>query len=165
MRKPKPMQVRKQEPSEGFNGAVIVEASVRLSATRHENRSLRCRPGTFEWRYGRKTAESALYHAGIKFADMWEQSGTSAAASPNLASAGGGQWKGIQDSRLEAMDRIKALRQSEHITKFGMSRLVDYCVMGTPASEIADKWGDDPRAMANVLHEDLKAVARYLGYL
>lgn len=157
-------RARKHQPYvEGFEGAIIVEASVRLSSVRHETRSLRCRPGTFEWRYGRKSADSALYHAGIKFADLWERAGTAAAGSPDLGSAGGGQWKGIQDARLIAMQAIAEARRE--IGRAGTSRLVDYCVMGTSASEMAAKYNSEDRAMAHVLHEDLKACATAFGYL
>ena len=147
----------------GFDGAVEIDASVRMSATRSEYRSIRCRPGTFEWRYGRRDANTALYHAGIAFAELWEFAGTAAASSPDLAAIGGGMWRGIQNGRLEAMEKIDAARLD--IGKWGTSRLVDYCVMGTSASDIARKYGSDERAMANVLAEDLRACAVHFRFL
>jgi hypothetical protein len=154
---------RKVEPmGPGYEGAVIIDASVRLSATRWESRALRCRPGTFEWRYGRKNADTALYHAGIKLADLWERAGTAAAASPDLRRSGSSQWKNLPDVRAEAMDEIDAAR--EHIGKAGMSLLVDYCVMGTPASDIAGKYDMGERAMSHVLEHHLACAAVHFRF-
>ena len=143
----------------GFDGAAFEIANVRLTATRSEERILRCRPGTFEWRYGRKTADSSLYHAGIKFADLWERAGTASASSPDMAFTGGGQWKGIPDGRVMAMSEIDAARKD--IGKWGTARLVDYCVMGSTVADIAVKYRMDERGMAFVLFEDLQAAARH----
>lgn len=148
----------------GYEGAVEIDASVRVTATRYENRLLRCQPGTFEWRYGRKGAEAALYHAGIHLADLWERAGTASASSVDYeASGGGGQWKGLPDGRLVAMDQIRQVRLD--VGKWGMARLVDYVVMGTPSSKMAEKYGKDERAMSHVLHEDLRAVAFHFELL
>lgn len=147
----------------GYEGAVEIETSVRISATRSETRSLRCRPGTFEWRYGRANADAALYHAGIRFAELWEFAGTSSASSPDLGAAGGGMWRGIQTARLEAMEKIKAARLD--IGKWGTARLVDYCVMGSPASDMATKYGHDERNMSIILNEDLRACALHFEHL
>jgi len=148
----------------GYDGAVEIDASVRMTATRWESRVLRCQPGTFEWRYGRKGAEAALYHAGIRFADLWERAGTASASSINYDSAGGGgQWKGLPDGRLVAMDLINQMRLD--VGRWGMARLVDYCVMGTPSSVMADKYGKDERAMSHVLYEDLRAAALHFELL
>ncbi len=148
----------------GYEGAVEIDASVRMTATRWENRVLRCQPGSFEWRYGRKGAEAALYHAGIRLADLWERAGTASASSIDYDSAGGGgQWKGLPDGRLAAMDEIRQVRLD--VGRWGMARLVDYCVMGTPSSKMAEKYGKDERAMAHVLHEDLRAAAFHFELL
>jgi hypothetical protein len=147
----------------GYDGAVEIETSVRITATRSEVRSLRCRPGSFEWRYGRANADAALYHAGVRFAELWEFAGTSSASSPDLGAVGGGMWRGIQTGRLEAMDKIKAARSD--IGKWSMARLVDYCVMGSTASEMARKYNSEDRAMAYVLNEDLRACALHFEHL
>lgn len=149
----------KQTAHPGFDGAVLIDATVKMTAARNEVRIIRCRPGTFEWRYGRKTADATLYHAGVKFADLWERAGTASASSPDMGSASGGQWKGIPDSRVVAMSEIDAARKD--IGKWGTARLVDYCVMGSPSSEIGAKYGMDERAIAFVLFEDLQAAARH----
>jgi hypothetical protein len=142
---------------------VEIETSVRITAIRSEARSLRCRPGTFEWRYGRANADAALYHAGVRFAELWEFAGTASASSPDLGAVSGGMWRGIQTGRLEAMDKIKAARSD--IGRWSMARLVDYCVMGSSASEMARKYNTDDRAMAIVLNEDLRACALHFEHL
>jgi hypothetical protein len=157
----KRIKTKSYEP--GYDGAITIVANVRVTSTRSDQRSLRCRPGTFEWRYGRATADSSLYHAGIKFADLWERAGTASASSPDFAASGGGQWKGIPDGRVIAMSEIDAARRD--IGKWGTARLVDYCVMGSPSSDIARKYNTDERAMAAVLFEDLRACAVHFGYL
>lgn len=145
----------------GYDGAVIINASVKITATRWADRPLRCRPGTFEWRYGR--GNSALYHAGIHFATLWEKAGVAAASSPDLGREGTGQWNGIPITRLEAMQKIDAARKD--IGKWGTARLVDYCVMGTPASDMARKYNTDERGMAFILESDLRACAVHFGYV
>jgi hypothetical protein len=159
-----PPRPKRMQPMEvGYEGTVLIDASVRLTATRYEDRILRCQPGTFEWRYGRKGANTSLYHAGIKFADLWERAGTASASSPDLAFTGGGQWKGIPDSRVLAMSEIDAARKD--IGKWGTARLVDYCVMGSTAARIALKYGMVERNMAPILDEDLRACALHFNYL
>ncbi len=147
----------------GFDGATEMSTETRISGERSKFNVLRCRPGTFEWRYGRKTADAALYHAGIKFAELWEFAGTASASSPDLEAIGGGMWRGIQTGRLEAMDKIDASRKD--IGKWGTARLVDYCVMGSSASEMATKYGYDERHMAIILNEDLRACALHFEHL
>ncbi len=158
------MKPRKAQPMmPGFDGAIEIDTETRISGERSKFNLLRCRPGSFEWRYGRKTADAAMYHAGIKFAELWEFAGTSAASSPDLGSIGGGMWRGIQTGRLEAMDKIKAARFD--IGKWGTARLVDYCVMGSTASEMAKKYSADDRQMAIILNEDLRACAVHFRQL
>lgn len=148
----------------GYDGAVEIETSVRITATRSESRSLRCRPGSFEWRYGRANADAALYHAGIKFADLWERAGTASASSPDFSSSSsGGQWKGIPDGRVLAMSEINDARKD--MGRWSTARLVDYCVMGSTASEMAQKYNTDDRSMAIVLNEDLRACAMHFRQL
>lgn len=150
-KKPQPM-----EP--GFDGAVLIDASVKLTATRYEDRILRCQPGTFEWRYGRKNADTALYHAGIAFADKWERANVHGVSSVNMERGMGGSGNGgITDARAIALDDIKAIRME--IGARNASMLVDYCVMGTPAAKMADKYGKSDREMAFALHEALTACA------
>lgn len=156
-------EMAKAREADGYkDGAVLSDTKVRLTATRHETRSIRCRPGTFEWRYGR-SGDSALYHAGIRFAELWEIAGAASASSPDMESAGGGQWKGLPNGRAMAMDKIRLLRAD--IGKWSTARLVDYCVMGSTASEMARKYETDERAMAHVLYMDLRACAEHCRFL
>jgi hypothetical protein len=65
---------------------------------------------------------AALYHAGVRFAELWEFAGTSSASSPDLGAVGGGMWRGIQTGRLEAMDKIKAARSDIGKWSHGQAR-------------------------------------------
>lgn len=154
-KKAKPMQP-------GYDGAQEYDAPVRLSLTRVESRTIRCRPGTFEWRYGRKTSDGTLYHAGCHFAVLWERAGTAAAASPNMEAEGHGAWKGLPDGRVAALDALRPI-----VGALGIQpklRLIAYCVEGASISDIANLAGVPIRDMAAVLHQDLKALASHLHY-
>lgn len=150
----------------GYEGAVEINTDVRVTATRSETRVLRCRPGTFEWRYARSSKEkglSALYHAGVHYAGLWEKAGTASASSPDLLSEGGAGWKGLPDGRVMALDDLKkAFLELGHLPT---ARLTAYCVHGQPVSEIAVRFGVPSRDMAAVLHLDLHACAMHFNYL
>lgn len=150
-------------PEPGFDGAQEYAAPVRLSLTRVESRTIRCRPGTFEWRYGRKTADGTLYHAGCHYAVLYERAGTAAASSPDLGSSGGGAWKGLPEGRVAALDALKPI--NEKLGEMPRLRLVAYCVQGLSVSELA-KWAGVPdRDMAAVIHQDVTALAKHLNFL
>jgi hypothetical protein len=57
------------------------------------------------------------------------------------------------------MSEINAARKD--IGKWSTARLVDYCVMGSTASEMAQKYNTDDRGMGFVLNEDLRACAMH----
>lgn len=154
--KKKPMQP-------GYAGAQEFSAPVRLSLTRVESRTIRCRPGTFEWRYGRKTADGALYHAGCHYAVLYERAGTAAASSPGMETNGRGAWKGLPDGRVAAIDALKPINDT--LGSDQRLRLVAYCVEGLSVSEIALWAGDPVRDTAAVIHSDIKALAKALNYL
>lgn len=148
----------------GYDGAEYFTTRVKVSLTRTEPRLIRARPGTFEWRYNRDDDNlTPLYHAGVKFSGLWEKAGIASDSSPDLNGSGGGQWKGLPDARVMAMDEINSARKE--IGRAGTSRLVDYCVMGTTTTEMADKYGVDDRAMGHVLMMDLRACAMHFRYL
>lgn len=156
---------RKAKPMlPGYDGAQEYSAPVRLSLTRVEQRTIRCRPGTFEWRYGRKTADGTLYHAGCHFAVLYERAGTAAASSPDLeGQGGGGAWKGLPDGRVAALDALNPINE-----KLGIEprlRLIAYCVEGATVSELAILAGIPNRDMAAVIHQDITALAKHLHYL
>ncbi len=158
------MKARKAQPMmPGYDGAIEIDTETRISGERSKFNLLRCRPGSFEWRYGRKTADAALYHAGIKFAELWEFAGTASASSPDLGAIGGGMWRGIQNGRLEAMDKIDAARDS--IGAVGTALLVDYLVMGSTASEMGPKYSIDGRSMAIILDHHLHSCANHFRHL
>lgn len=147
----------------GYDGAQEFNAPVRLSLTRVEQRKIRCRPGTFEWRYGRKTADGTLYHAGVQFALLWERAGTAAASSPDMEQQGHGGWKGLPDGRVAALDALRPVH--DRLGDMQRLRLVAYCVEGLTVAEIAKWEGESDRDMAAIIHSDIKALAKALHYL
>jgi hypothetical protein len=112
-------------------------------------------------RYGRRA--DALYHAGAHFAVLWERAGTAAAKSPDLSASGGSQWKGLSDGRAVALDDVGAAVRE--LGKLCSVRLVDYCVHGLTAKQIAAKFQVGERNMAPVLHQDLRACAMHFRFL
>jgi hypothetical protein len=66
----------------GHEGAVTSKVRVRdLQGQRARTltQTIRCRPGTFEWRYGRNK-QDALFHAGNHLAILWERAGMTIAS-------------------------------------------------------------------------------------
>ncbi len=149
----------------GYDGAVLTETNVRRSGESATRRRILCRPGTFEFRYGREVKHAAMYHAGIRFAELWEIAGTADAKSPDASREVFGQFMGgvLRDQKLDAMQKIDEARQS--IGKWATARLVDYCVMGNTSEEMAQKWDVDRREMAHLLDDHLRAVAVHFRYL
>jgi len=156
---------RKTRPPErgpGYDGAVMVESRVQITASRYEVRPIRCRPGSFEWSYGARKGNESLYHAGVHFSGLWERANVTV-QSPNLASAGATAWRGLPDNRADALSEIGDLGRD--IGTYSMSRLVDYCILGTTVDEIGHKHDIDARSMAAVLKADLLSVARHFRFL
>lgn len=144
-------------------GAKVTIVKVRISEHRYDNRAIRARPGTFEWRYGRNKQDT-LFHAGSHFAQLWERAGATVASSADfLRGTRSGHMTGIADGRVAAYD---ALRGSvESIGQFSFERLMLYCVHGLTAAEIAQKEGRSDREIATVLHNDLRECARHFKFL
>ncbi|MEJ5081068.1 hypothetical protein [Ochrobactrum sp. MYb379] len=165
----KPKRKAKKLPPAGYEGSKIVKTSVRVTATRSETRSIRAKPGTFEWRYARakpagKDTNAALYLAGSEYARTWERAGVADMGSPNkMGGIGGGARIGLADRRCEAMDKLEQVRECLGI--FGTARLTAYCVEGQTTKEIANKFGADEREMGHVLHSDLRSLAKHLKLL
>jgi hypothetical protein len=147
----------------GFDGTKIMTSTVRLSSARTEKRSVRARPGTFEWRYGRKSADAALYHAGCHFADLWERAGTAAAKSRDLTQVGTPGWRGLPEGRAAALDAVGTA--TRELGRFATWRLMAYCVEGQTTAEIARRQDAPERDMAAVLHQDLKACAEWCKFV
>lgn len=158
------MSRRKLQPLiAGMDGAITQDVPVRITQTRVETRGFRSKPGTFEWRYGRKSADGTLYHAGCHYATLWERAGTAAASSPDLEAIGGGAWKGLPDGRASAMSTLR--EAFKELGKLPTSRLTAYCVDGRTTAEIARQNGTTERNMAPVLDQDLRACALHFHFL
>ncbi|MHA6645850.1 hypothetical protein [Mesorhizobium sp. A623] len=151
-----------QQEDGGKEGTKLTKVKVKISAERSERQTIRCRPGTFDWRYGRDK-QDALFHAGNHFARLWEQAGSAAACSPSMEGAGGVAWRGMPDGRVAAIDVLNAA--SFELGRMPLSRLIDYCVNGLTSAEIAKKHGQKERDMTPVLHQDLRACAMHFFYL
>lgn len=149
--------------SPGYDGHVVVDTHVRITETRFDKRPTRCKAGSFEWSYGTRKSGTKLmlYHAGVHFAGLWEKAHISA-RSPSLIPTASTQWRGLPDSRAEAMTEIKRARLD--LGRDTMSRLVDYCVLGSTVSEMAAKYDIDVRSMSAVLMADLQSAARHFRY-
>ncbi|GLU25534.1 hypothetical protein Brsp01_07670 [Brucella sp. NBRC 12950] len=160
----KKLEASRKLPSAGCEGARVATIDIRVTGKRKDKRTIRARPGTFEWVFGRRTADIALYHAGSHFARLWEVAGTADARSPNYEGAsGGGSIKGISDRRCEALSELNAAvrKLGEPLTQ----RLTHYCVYGKSAAEIASMLGVGDRELALVLKQDLRDCAVYFRFL
>ncbi len=154
----------------GFDGAKPFKIRTKISSVRSETRTMRAIPGSFEWKYGRASANLALYHAGSHYAVLWERAGTADAKSPNFESTGGGGgWKGMPDGRCAALDDISlAVRE---LGKLVTVRLTDYCVRGMTVAQIAKKHSMPPkhviseREMGHILGMDLRACALHFNFI
>lgn len=157
-------QAAKKQPLAGCEGARVATIDIRVTGKRKDKRTIRARPGTFEWVFGRRTADIALYHAGSHFARLWEAAGTADARSPDYEGvSGGGSFKGISDKRCEALSEL-----NEAVRKLGeplTQRLMHYCVYGKTAAEIAKMLGVADRELALVLKQDLRDCAIHFRFL
>ncbi|KQZ19340.1 hypothetical protein ASD50_07600 [Mesorhizobium sp. Root552] len=147
----------------GKGGSVVSKVKVKISSDRTAQQTIRCRPGTFEWRYGRNK-QSVFFHAGNHFAVLWERAGIAVASSADfLRGTASGYPTGIGDGRVAAID---ALRGSvEKLGQFSFDRLMMYCVQGKTAAEIARLEMMTDREIATVLASDLRQCAIHFKYL
>ena len=115
----------------GKEGARLTKVKVKISSDRTAHRTVRCRTGTFEWRYGRK--QTALFHAGNQFAVLWERAGIAVASSADfLRGTTSGYPTGVSDGRVAAIDALRGA--VEKLGHFTFERLMMYCVEGMTAS-------------------------------
>lgn len=154
-------------PPRQMEGAV--ERQVRIkdlqggSRSRTLTQTIRARPGTFSWRFGRDT-QTALHHAGSHFAQLWEKAGIAVASSADfLRGVKSGYPQGISEARLVAMQKVAGIVTD--LGRYSTERLIDYCVIGLTTAEIARKHGQKEREIAAVLHQDLRSLAFHLRYL
>lgn len=147
----------------GKDGTRLTKVKVKISADRLERHLYRCRPGTFEWRYGRNR-QDALFHAGSHLAILWERAGMTVASSADfLRGTKSGFAQGLQAGRVSAIDRLQGFR--DELGAVASAQLLDYCVSGQTAAEIAHKNGMKEREMATVLHHHLRVCARYFDFM
>ncbi len=147
----------------GPDGTVYQSRRLKTGTQAIATARVRCRPGTFEWRYGRNS--SALYHAGSTFARLWERAGIAFSGHSSSGEGGsGGGWKGEPDARLMAIDRVTKI--SADLGGPIMRRLVAYCVEGRTPREIAATYRDqaNERQMGFVLEQDLTDLARAMNF-
>ncbi|BAB48046.1 hypothetical protein [Mesorhizobium japonicum] len=147
----------------GKEGIRVTAVKVRISAQRSETQAIRSRPGTFEWRYGRKR-QDALFHAGSHLAVLWERAGIAVASSADfLRGIGSGYASGISDGRVAAIDKLDGF--VKEMGRVPAERMIDYCVSGLTTAEIAMKHGAKEREMAPVLHFDLRNCAVHFKFI
>lgn len=163
----KAMQSRQREEKKaaanGHEGARLSRVKVKLSSSRTILQTVRSRPGTFEWRYGRNN-QDALFHAGNHLAILWERAGMTIASSANfLRGTSSGYATGLADSRAQAIDLLDGFRDG--MGQKPAERLIDYCVLGMTTAEIARKDGAKERDMAPVLHQHLRDCARHFKFM
>jgi hypothetical protein len=146
----------------GKEGAKLSKVKVKISLDRTARRTIRCRTGTFEWRYGRK--QSALFHAGNEFATLWERAGIAVASSADfLRGTGSGYPTSISDGRVAAIDALRGC--VEKLGHFTFERLMMYCVEGMTATEIARSERCSGREIGMVLNNDLRQCAIHFRFL
>jgi hypothetical protein len=153
---------RLQRDDGGKEGTKLAKVKVKISSDRTAHRTVRCRTGTFEWRYGRK--QTALFHAGNQFAILWERAGIAVASSADfLRGTASGYATGISDGRVEAIDALRGT--VEKLGHFAFERLMMYCVEGMTATEIARVERCSGREIGTVLNNDLRQCAIHFKLL
>ena len=147
----------------GGDGTRVEKVSIKVSDNRKRQQSMRCRPGTFEWRYGRDK-QDGLFHAGSHLAILWERSGMTIASSADfLRGTSSGYATGLSEGRVNAIDKLKGFREALGVAN--SANLIAYCVEGRTASDIAHGNGVEDREMATVLHHSLKQCAKHFGFM
>ncbi len=160
----KPKKVKGGEKP-GPDGTVYQARRITTGTQAIATHKVRCRPGTFEWRYGR--FGNPQYHAGADFAHLWERAGVASASGIKFeASGGGGGFGGLPDARTLAMDRIRGITQE--IGGPMARRLVSYCVEGRTPKEIAASYRPQlqvsDRQISDTLDLDLHELAKAMNY-
>lgn len=146
----------------GKDNSKLTTVKVRVSSLRTAQSAFRSKPGTFSWRYGRNV-QSAEFNGGSHLAHLYERAGMTIASSANfMRGTRSGYATGISDGRLNAIDKLDGVRNL--LGSVGVERMVDFCVHGLTTREIAGKNGEEIRAMATILHHDLRKVAEHFGF-
>lgn len=152
--------------TEGFDGSEVHIRERPIPGTRQvQETEIRCRPGTFEWRYGRakpSTEMDMLYQAGVEFRRVWERAGMDGPGTVDWGKVGSTQWKGLPDTRCAALDEVKQITQT--LGALTTARLVKYVVEEHTSRRIAVMFGQTERDMASWLASDLTAAAVFFHY-
>lgn len=147
----------------GNDGRLTSLVRLKVSPHRTIHRTVRARPGTFEWRYGRDS-QGTLFHAGSHLAILWERAGMTIASSANfLRGISSGYATGLADSRAQAIDQLDHFHEA--MGHGPAERLIDYCVLGLTTAEIARKDGSSERDMASVLNQHLRDCAKHFNLM
>lgn len=147
----------------GKDGTRLTKVRVKISAERLERQIYRCRPGSFEWKYGRNK-QDALFHAGSHLAILWERAGLTVASSADfLRGTKSGFAQGIAEGRIAALDKLNGFR--DELGAVPSAQLLDYCVEGRTATEIAHKNGVKERDMTTILHHHLQVCAKHFAFM
>jgi hypothetical protein len=162
--KPK-QKPRRGDPKPGPDGTIIQTRRIKTGTEAVATLKVRCRTGTFEWRYGSKG--NAQHHAGTTFSKLWERAGIAHCGGgiPDLASSGSsGSAAGMSDSRVTALDRIREI--SREIGGPMTRRIVAYVVEGRTPKEIAATYYQQvtDRQVSDTLDLDLIELARSMGF-
>jgi len=156
-------RAEKKAAATGHDGTRLSRVKVKLSSNRSSYQTIRSKPGSFEWRYGRNK-QDALFHAGNHLAILWERAGMTIASSANfLRGTTSGYATGLADGRAQAIDDLDGFREA--MGQKPSERLIDYCVLGLTTAEIARKDGAKERDMAPVLHQHLRDCARHFNFM
>lgn len=148
-----------REAANGQDGAKVSRIKLRKAVASQGTvlRSMRRRPGTFEWRYGRDK-QVALFHAGKAFAQLCERSGATVANSADLLrGTKSGFAMGLAEGRIAAIDKMA--RTVGELGHDVTDRLIGCCVNGQTAPELARYHLTPEREMTAVLNSDLRTCA------
>lgn len=150
-----------QSEDGGKDGMRVGVVQQPISGSRSRRVSMRCRPGSFEWSFGRKKRDNALFLAGSQLAILWEKAGMTVASSAAfLRGVSSGYKTGVSDGRLAAIDGL--LGWKDYVGTAGAERMIAYCVEGKTSTELAMLAQVPPREMTAVLTSDLRATADIL---
>lgn len=163
MAKPTKAFKKRRDERPGPDGTVEQTRVLRTGTMATATLRVRCKPGTFDWRYGK--AGSSQYHAGAEFARIWERAGIASCGPTGLGGGtSGDSFRGLPDGRIRALDRVNKI--SRDIGGPMTRRLVAYCVEGRTPKEIAASYNGQvtDRQLSDTLDLDLIELARTMGY-
>lgn len=152
----------KSKPKGGPDGTVVENRRIKTDTQAIATMKVRCRPGTFEWRYGR--FGNVQYHAGSTFARLWERAGVASSGGNRMSGVYGSGVQGQPDAQVQALDLVRKI--SQDIGGPMTRRLVAYCVEGRTPKEIAAACRQQvtDRQVSETLDLDLLELAKTMRY-